>query len=512
MPCLVAGSKPASQLLLNINRQTYETPVKIIYVAIILILFNSGPCARATAQTLLIDNPTALLGCAGRSAVRDASPAENLKQLARDAIASDTSVSRRAIESLRARGPEGLQALFDEHAELLKSVPSPLSTTGERGANEKLFRLKSALDAVGQQRDCYASGLYWYTDFEQVKAAAKSTGKPILSLRLLGNLDEEFSCANSRFFRTTLYANKEVSAYLRDRFVLHWKSVRPVPKVTIDFGDGRKLERTITGNSIHYVLDAEGRVIDALPGLYGPKAFLQGLQHAEQIAQRSASVNTGQRQAMLGEYHRARFAALNSELGAALQKVSAANSTVPSMVTITPASLLSEPPSAQTSARVTASKYRVERPILDNSLPRPAQNENGPAGIDDATWSKIAALHEESSKLDAAARALIRAKSPTAFDARRAAFAKMIVEDPLLRQIRNLERSISEDTARNEYLLHPRIHAWLANGEMTNVDELNRKVYTELFLTPDSDPWLGLVPRDTYTALENGGLIQPVRR
>ena len=27
MPCLVAGSKPASQLLLNINRQTYETPV-----------------------------------------------------------------------------------------------------------------------------------------------------------------------------------------------------------------------------------------------------------------------------------------------------------------------------------------------------------------------------------------------------------------------------------------------------------------------------------------------------
>jgi hypothetical protein len=29
MPCLVAGSKPASQLLLNINRQTYETPVQM---------------------------------------------------------------------------------------------------------------------------------------------------------------------------------------------------------------------------------------------------------------------------------------------------------------------------------------------------------------------------------------------------------------------------------------------------------------------------------------------------
>ena len=52
------------------------------------------------------------------------------------------------------------------------------------------------------------------------------------------------------------------------------KSVRPVPKVTIDFGGGRKLERTLTGNSIHYVLDADGRPVEAIPGLYGPQAFL----------------------------------------------------------------------------------------------------------------------------------------------------------------------------------------------------------------------------------------------
>ena len=75
----------------------------------------------------------------------------------------------------------------------------------------------AALDAVGQQRDCYASQLYWFTDLEQAKAAAKASGKPILSLRLLGRLDEEFSCANSRFFRTALYANGEVSKVLRDQ-------------------------------------------------------------------------------------------------------------------------------------------------------------------------------------------------------------------------------------------------------------------------------------------------------
>ena len=46
-------------------------------------------------------------------------------------------------------------------------------------------------------------------------------------LRLLGRLDDELSCANSRFFRTALDANAEVSAYLREHYVLtlqHWIS------------------------------------------------------------------------------------------------------------------------------------------------------------------------------------------------------------------------------------------------------------------------------------------------
>jgi hypothetical protein len=40
-----------------------------------------------------------------------------------------------------------------------------------------------------------------------------------------------------------------------------------------------------------------------------------------------------------------------------------------------------------------------------------------------------------------------------------------------------------------------------------NLDALNERVYTELFLTPSSDPWLGLMPADTYTALERGGVV-----
>ena len=173
-------------------------------------------------------------------------------------------------------------------------------------------RLKTALDQVSGQRDCHASRLFWYTDLEQAKAAAAREHKPILSLRLLGKLTDEYSCANSRFFRTTLYANDAVSQVLRDRFILHWKSVRPVPKVTIDFGDGRKLERTLTGNSIHYVLDADGQVIDALPGLYGPKPFLREIERAEKIVQQAATLPAVGQERLLMVYHRERADAIQA--------------------------------------------------------------------------------------------------------------------------------------------------------------------------------------------------------
>ena len=41
-----------------------------------------------------------------------------------------------------------------------------------------------------------------------------------------------------------------------------------------------------------------------------------------------------------------------------------------------------------------------------------------------------------------------------------------------------------------------------------DVQKLNEKVYASLFLTPSSDPWLGLFSTDVYTALDNGGVVR----
>ena len=140
-----------------------------------------------------------------------------------------------------------------------------------------------ALDAICSQKDAHTTLLYWFTDLPAAIAEAQRTRRPILSLRLLGRLDEELSCANSRFFRKLLYPEPRINRVLRERFVLHWESVRPVPRVTIDFGNGKKLERTLTGNSAHVVLDPHGRPVDALPGLFSSDVFLQLLARAHAL-------------------------------------------------------------------------------------------------------------------------------------------------------------------------------------------------------------------------------------
>lgn len=184
-----------------------------------------------------------------------------LQRLATQALSDNPAIASGARAALRQQGQSGVNVLLSAYRDVLES-------DAPRGRITPQV-VREVLDEVGQQRDCHASGLYWHTDLQTAKAVAAQSGKPILSLSLLGKLNEELSCANSRFFRTTLYANAEISKYLGDHFVLHWQSVRPAPRITIDFGDGRKVERTITGNSIHYVLNPAGNLLDALPGLYG---------------------------------------------------------------------------------------------------------------------------------------------------------------------------------------------------------------------------------------------------
>jgi hypothetical protein len=164
-------------------------------------------------------------------------------------------------------------------------------------------------------------------------------------------------------------------------------------------------------------------------------------------------------------------------------------------------------PNARQAAPVAVSKFVTEQPIL---MFANLGGDKLEKGMDDGLWQELANLHREAVKLDVASVALMRTEFPTAAQAGRIAMGgKGRMEDPILRVVRRFEESIALDTVRNEYLLHRRIHEKFAAGEAltANVDQLNEWVYAELFLTPSSDPWLGLAPPDVYTALDNNGQL-----
>ena len=58
--------------------------------------------------------------------------------------------------------------------------------------------------------------------------------------------------------------------------------------------------------------------------------------------------------------------------------------------------------------------------------------------------------------------------------------------------------------------MHTKLYTWLrTDPDRGDLEKLNKKVYDSLFLTPQSDPWLGLFSTDLYTALDNGGVKKP---
>ena len=408
------------------------------------------------------------------------------ERLARNALSTTKTLATEAVTELRASGPVGLDALFRVYRqEIDAQIIKP-----NHGLEWQ--RLSAVLEAVSQQKDSYLSGLYWYTDISQAKKAARASGKPILSLRLLGKLTDEYSCANSRFFRSILYANEEVSNVLRKDFVLHWQSVRPVPRLTIDFGDGRKLETTVTGNSIHYILDAQGQPLDALPGLYGPKAFLRSLGRVQELHKLLKDKSGDARHEALDEYHRSAVRRIKDEwIEAAWQ----AGVTVIGQLFPRPAD--DSMPRAVEIAPLAVTKSAVELNIL-KAITR--DTETLGKLTDELAWRRIADQNLRDAKLDGRSVNLIKRQTQSLPSPRTASTAR------LADVLKKLESSVALDTVRNEFFLHTQLHAWLiADPVRFDVELLNEKVYAELFLTPGSDPWLGLFP-ESYTALERGGV------
>lgn len=406
---------------------------------------------------------------------------ESAALLARKAVSENPTESSAAIEELRAMGPAGLETLLTQHAdEINRHIANPgTASTAE------WQRITKALDQVGQQKNNYISGLYWYTNLEDAKRAARESNKPILSLRLLGKLTDELSCANSRFFRTVLYPNAQVAKTMRNFFVLHWESVRPVPVITIDFGDGRKLERTVTGNSIHYILDSDGQLIEALPGLYGPAAFHSGLSYSIMLSQKLAGLTGADRRTALMAYYSGRSSTISSAWGMDTMYI---GRQVPRKSLV----YIGNKGEAVSIGPVAMTKMATESTILRKMN---AASDALVQIADEDAWRKIAQRHAADAKLDERSLSLINAQNPS------------LSSEEMSAMVHNFEALLALDTVRNEYVLHPKLYVLMTDDALRgNLNNFNDEVYATLFFTPKTDPWLGLVSPDVYTAIDKGGL------
>ena len=428
--------------------------------------------------------------------------------------------SPQKLASWRAKGPDGLAQFVALHQkELDKSTLNPPKD------NPQWTQLCMAMDVIGGQKDNYASRLYWFTDLSKAKVLSKTEHKPILSLRLLGNLTDELSCANSRFFRTALYPNAKINALLQNKFVLYWSSERPAPIVTIDMGDGRKIKRTVTGNSVHYLLSSDGTPLDVLPGLNAPGTFERWLADSLQLYTSYEAKPQNERAAFLAKTHEELLEAslLNARKNDPVMKASKIDlaATVTQIKKRNP--LLT--PAAPRVSALLAAPLPVGKAVLEMPLLKETKLMQRDALDSILSFSDVAAARPylKDAQLDANSVALIRAKNPPLdttpvnltntnpyFVSIGSASSDNSVKDkltPFQSLINNFERALAIDSARNNDL-HNYIHAYFADGKQGDFEELNKNVYGRLFRTPQSDAWLGLDTPGIYTAINNGGITK----
>jgi hypothetical protein len=115
----------------------------------------------------------------------------------------------------------------------------------------------------------------------------------------------------------------------------------------------------------------------------------------------------------------------------------------------------------------------------------------------DEHWTRIAESRKHLCRLDESSLLVMRKCAGLEGHAREPGGA-------LDRKATWLETRLALDTVQNEYRLHRQVHEWLSRDAalVADPDALVSRVYAELFLTPDEDPWLGLVSDDAYAALE----------
>lgn len=236
-----------------------------------------------------------------------------------------------------------------------------------------------------------------------------------------------------------LFSSDAVAKAIHAQFEPVWVSVRDVPVVTIDFGGGHKITRTLNGNVATYALHPDGTVLDILPGIYQPEEYVRQLAQLKYLYQHAyGSMPAGKPADKLAEYH------------------------------ITQAKLLAdgkEPGRFEFNMAAAVSKARIENPLkfvvggkppAAAADPMPNGNTGSPAQI---AVQQYRAADQPGSKAAETLRGW---------------------------------KELADDTKLNETTHRRAIHAHLAKAGAVRPADVTKWLYKEVLHADLGDPYLGL--------------------
>lgn len=100
-----------------------------------------------------------------------------------------------------------------------------------------------------------------------------------------------------------LFSNEDVATMINDQFEPVWVSLRPVPRITIDFGNGNIIRRTLHGNIATWVCLSDGSAVDVLPGIYEPETWSRALAHLRDLHDEIVALDSRvQRDQLVNDY------------------------------------------------------------------------------------------------------------------------------------------------------------------------------------------------------------------
>jgi len=247
-----------------------------------------------------------------------------------------------------------------------------------------------------------------------------------------------------------LFSQDTVANFINQNFEPAWQSVRPVPIVRIDFGDGRVLTRTLHGNILTAVCTADGRMLDALPGIYTVGAYLDRLNQLRLLALYVAQRPAQDREALVKDYHKRQAEALAKN----------------------------QPPEEFVATKMMAavSKARIEKP-LELVFLRPAGSPPAPLAV-----------------------------PPPSASLPKGADVPTVGGSDVGRW-----KELAEDTKLNETTRRRQVHELLAGAGLVRPEKVTRPIYKDVLHADLDDPYLGLgkVLFNNYPFAREDGVAKP---